>query len=403
MSTVEEAPGPSAGPSAGASAEGRAECYRCHKPAVTCVCGALSRVANRTPVLVVQHPREAFHPFGTVRFLKLGLERVEVVVADPPDRPLELALPEGAALLYPGPGARVLGPGVEPPSTLVLLDGTWPQVKALYRANPALGALPCFVLELPTPSAYRIRREPKATYMATLEALVAALGAFEPDTAGLDGLIAAFTGMVEAQLDYARTPVPRERRRQPRRLGLPEGAVLAHAEFTHVGRRDFELVHVVARRGTERLELVGRQERLALSPRLVRHLGLGPERVAAGLSQAALADRWRAFVGEAPVLVWHDVTGRALDTLGGPTAAPLKVLAAQRLRRSGGPGRTGALETLAAELALPVEVAPGAPRAHRNLAALEAVAAWLSGAGDAGGGAQSRSRLGKAGPGRANR
>jgi DTW domain-containing protein YfiP len=382
VSTSDEAPVPGrvSAPVPGSGPGGRAECYRCHKPAVTCVCGALARVANRTPVLVVQHPREAFHPFGTVRFLRLGLERVEVVVAEPPDQPLSLVLPEGAALLYPGPGARILAPGVEPPSTLVLLDGTWPQVKALYRANPALRALPCYALELPTPSAYRIRREPKASYMATLEALVAALRAFEPDTPGLDGLIAAFTGMVETQLDYARAPVPRERRRRPRRAPLPESPVLAHAEFTHADRREFELVHLVAVRGSERLELIGRPERLALSPRLVEHLGLSSAQIEAGLSQAELGARWRAFVGDAPVLVWHSTVGRALDTLGGPEAQALQVKVAQHQRRRGGPARTGAVEDVVTREGLESRLAVDAstPRARCGLAALEAVWTWLS-------------------------
>jgi len=53
---------------------GRETCLRCFKPRVACVCDTIARVANRTEVIILQHPRERGHPFGTVRFARLGLE-----------------------------------------------------------------------------------------------------------------------------------------------------------------------------------------------------------------------------------------------------------------------------------------------------------------------------------------
>ena len=91
------------------SAVPRAVCYRCDKPESMCVCASVPRVANRTGVLVIQHPRERAHAIGTARFAKLGLENARVEVAwhadqFESDRPAYV--PERAALLYPGPEAR---------------------------------------------------------------------------------------------------------------------------------------------------------------------------------------------------------------------------------------------------------------------------------------------------------
>ncbi|MFH1495238.1 MAG: DTW domain-containing protein, partial [Pseudomonadota bacterium] len=89
--------------------DGRATCYRCFKPAVTCVCESIQKIANRTPIFIMQHPRERLHPFGTVRFARLGLARVHIEVCPPHQGPatsLAAQLPPNTALLYPAPGAR---------------------------------------------------------------------------------------------------------------------------------------------------------------------------------------------------------------------------------------------------------------------------------------------------------
>ena len=73
------------------------------KPELACVCGSVQSVANRTAVLVLQHPRERFHSIGTARLVRLGLAnaRVETLWPDSDQAPpLDLA-PDGAALLYP--------------------------------------------------------------------------------------------------------------------------------------------------------------------------------------------------------------------------------------------------------------------------------------------------------------
>jgi DTW domain-containing protein YfiP len=185
----------------------RAVCLRCHKAAVTCVCARIPRVDNRTSVLVLQHPRERLHPIGTARFAGLGLSRSRVEIAwraglresDPPPW-----LPPRTALLYPGPHARELGslPPAERPEHLLVIDGTWHTARSLYRDKLWLQALPQLRLSPEQPGNYRIRREPRADYVSTIEAIVAALRILEPDTPGLDALLRAFDAMIDQQLGY---------------------------------------------------------------------------------------------------------------------------------------------------------------------------------------------------------
>jgi DTW domain-containing protein YfiP len=145
------------------SPEARPTCYRCHRPSVACVCAELPRVDNQVGLIVVQHPHERAHPLGTARLLRQALGRVEIVRFEPA-RPAAPALPAHTALLYPHPAARpleALAPA-ERPRHLLMLDGTWSHAKSMYKALPALHALPHVSLQPATPSRYRVRREPRA-------------------------------------------------------------------------------------------------------------------------------------------------------------------------------------------------------------------------------------------------
>ena len=200
------------------------------------MCADVRAVDNRTGVIIVQHPRERHHPFGTERFARLGLRRVQVRVCGPWDtEALERAsaLPPNTALLYPSPDAREVG-GLAPherPDHIVLVDATWHHAKTVVRAAPWLRALPRIRLAPAAPSEYRVRREPQADYLSTLEATVAALRALEPETPGLEGLLDAFRTMVDRQLERSSRSSGR-RLQAPRRQRTP----LPRAFTTHYDR-----------------------------------------------------------------------------------------------------------------------------------------------------------------------
>lgn len=178
-------------------------CYRCIRPQPACICGFVRKVDNATRVLIIQHPRERRHPFGTARLARLGLGNVEVRVAfsyrsiaPPPEELVD------AAVLYPGPTAALLGPEGPKPSTLVVVDGTWSSAGKVIRDHAWLRDLPRVGLEPKRAGRYRIRKAPDPSkQLSTIEAIALALEAIEPETPGLDGLGAAFDSMIDRQLE----------------------------------------------------------------------------------------------------------------------------------------------------------------------------------------------------------
>lgn len=344
------------------------------------MCARTALVDNRTEVVILQHPKEAFHPFGTVRFAKLGLARVRTVVPDHPRRAVRLALPPNAGVLYPSPHAVDIGRHPPPDlDALVVIDGTWPQARSLYRHNPWLAALPHYALSPAAPSAYRIRREPDERFLSTIEAIAGALAAIEPNTAGLPHLLGSFRSMIDDQVEYARTPVPRVLRRRrvgPRRLRLPDDLVIAHAEVTRdaSGRSEVLLCAAVQVATGEVFQAYGCTEALEASDGLLLHMGLARRDVAGGFAQATLGARWVAFVGGRPHLCWSQSTVAAMHAMA-PSIAPalmLKGAYCNALRR-----RAGALEAVVTRHALRPEAPRFDGRMGVVMAQLEAVVRWL--------------------------
>lgn len=184
-------------------------CFVCFRPLADCFCAAVPTIDNRTPVLIVQHRRESFHRFNSARIVRRALVNCQLLVDHTPKLVERLETRPGDGLLFPGAGSRRLDetPLDELPRRLVVVDGTWSQATKLVRELGPLHRLPRFGLAPERPGRFRIRQEPGDWALSTLEAVIAALRVFEPETAGFDRLEAAFDLMVERQL--ARTP-PRD-------------------------------------------------------------------------------------------------------------------------------------------------------------------------------------------------
>jgi DTW domain-containing protein YfiP len=181
-------------------------CFACFRPTADCFCATIPTIDNQTEVLILQHRRERRHPFNTARIVRKALRNATYLVDHVGAFAKNLPLREGAGLLYPGDDARLvddLGPH-ERPRQLVVVDGTWHHTKTMLRDVPALRELPRLRLAPTEASRYRIRREPTAEALSTLEAVVAALRVLEPGTSGLDQLVEAFTGMIDRQLLHPR-------------------------------------------------------------------------------------------------------------------------------------------------------------------------------------------------------
>lgn len=287
----------------------------------------------------------------------------------------------GVALLFPGEGSRPLEslPSAERPTTLLVLDGTWSQAKALRLANPWLDQLPRVTFAEGAPSRYRIRAEPEANYLSTIESIVRALSVLEPETTGLDELLGAFEAMVETQLAYARRHRAPRARRRPRTVGWLDQVqrdahrhVLVYVETTGP-RGSLRPLQVCAQRVStgERFECLIRPDSGWPATKL-SHLGWGVGDELNAVTPAEFESRWAGYYhGDDGLIAWSQ---RSVDALGAARAILLKKLLAERNLS----GRTSGDPSVNLDrLGLPWRPAPFAGRAADHMGQTLALLAYL--------------------------
>ena len=198
------------------------DCPHCRKPMPLCVCDGVKPIESRLGLLILQHPQEQDRALGTAGLtamhfakavLKIGLSWPSLskalgrTVADP-SRWAVLYLgsakatdldttEEVVAINRKGEIAenqRAIFRGIE---GVVLLDGTWSQAKALWWRNAWMLKCQRVILGPSHPSRYgKLRREPRADGLSTIEAAALVLSYIErrPDIA--DTLNASFARML---------------------------------------------------------------------------------------------------------------------------------------------------------------------------------------------------------------
>lgn len=370
---------------------------------MVCYCAALSTLETRTRVVILQHPRERDMAIGTARMASLCLPQAQLHVGVRWDAHPALARALGdparpPILLYPGEGARdILREPPADPVTLVVVDGTWSQARSVVRDNPVLRALPRYAFETPEPSQYRIRREPRAEYVSTIEALMYVLGALEGDPARFRALLAPLHAMVDAQL-AAQARSPRQRVRVPhppraRDWAMPDAVTTRFADLVlAVGETNAwpytdqppggdELVQWAALRPAtgEVFDMVCAPRR-GLAPSTTFHSELPAALISEAPPPAELLAAYAAFARPSDVLAaWGSYGPERFVEAGGALPADCVDLraVAKRLEQK----KLGGLEDYAAQFpAGPALAVRG--RAGRRLAMVAAiVAAWRVRAG----------------------
>ena len=371
----------------------RPRCYRCMRPESMCLCSNLPSVPTRTRIVVLQHPHERKHPFGTARFIRLCLPNAELHVAYgglSGDLLTPLDVPPDTAVLFPHAQAIELDelPAAERPGTLLVIDGTWSHAKRLYRMNPWLQKLRHVRLSPSAPSRYRIRREPQADYVSTVEATVEALQILEPETPGIDGLVTAFDSMIDRQIAHinsverhgrSRSPRQRESRRLPALLEDPR-LVVAYAESSLPGgdvHAEREIVQWAAVRidGSETFHAIVRPTGAFPSTCHLEHMGMTTQDLEAGIDTTTARERFVAWAGaDAPIAAWTQSSLDWASPLLSP-AMPQVVLktAYCNLRNH----RASFLESVVAREGLAPVTLECSGRARERMGNVLAVAQWL--------------------------
>lgn len=290
-----------------------------------CFCASVPRIDTAVQVVILQHPRESRMPVGTALMASLCLPTAKLVVGTHLEQRLEVAAAladtsRTPILLWPGPGAINLEEAPPVGSvTLFVLDGTWSTAKKMLRFNPRVASLPRYSLTPQAPSQYRIRREPRAECLSTIEAIAMSLGALEGNRGKFDLMMDPFLAMVQKQIQYETlAPTHRHRKHRVRRRSvrrfkqladIADRLVIIGAESNAWPKPDRpkhkeELLHFVATRLAtgEVFEAIARPQD-GLAPMALVHTQLTSEQIfAQGEALADVRKRWQSFVGPQDIL-----------------------------------------------------------------------------------------------------
>jgi DTW domain-containing protein len=197
------------------SRRGRASvrCAGCRLQEALCLCAELPSIATRTRVIVLLHQLEARKTSNTGQLAHQCLPSSELHLrgnlpeagSDRDDTravPTWLARAVRPVLLFPDPDAEVLGDDWRDrdPVTLIVPDGTWSQAIRARKRIKGLAQIPCVTLPADVISGHhRLRHDPRAGRVSTMEAIAHALGVLE-GRAVRDGLLAVHRLAVERTL-----------------------------------------------------------------------------------------------------------------------------------------------------------------------------------------------------------
>jgi tRNA-uridine aminocarboxypropyltransferase len=198
----------------------RPSCWRCRRPLGGCYCSLIRHFASEPRMIILSQPREAKHRLGTGRMAHLCLsnsvliegvdftldQRVNREIDDPLNFPV-LLYPSSDSIDLSILNRRQRTALIPSRQRLVVfvLDGTWKSARKMIRSSQNLRRLPAISFTPPTPSAYRIRRQPRPQCYSTIEAIYHVIELFAAGGAAArphDNLLTVFASLVDRQLTY---------------------------------------------------------------------------------------------------------------------------------------------------------------------------------------------------------
>lgn len=169
----------------------QSRCLGCHMRKELCLCENIracrESIKSETKILILMHHRERHLTTNTGRLASLCIPNCSIHFRGLPYKPLdcaELLDPERETLLlFPREDAKVLSSEflstLKKPITLVVPDGSWRQAYKVAKREDALKNAHRVILPEGALSEYKLRREPKASGLATFEAIARAMGIIE--------------------------------------------------------------------------------------------------------------------------------------------------------------------------------------------------------------------------------
>ncbi|CAI6345470.1 unnamed protein product [Macrosiphum euphorbiae] len=193
--------------------EMRQICFSCERPQNVCWCNYLpkTRLKPKCRIILLQHPAEEKRSLRTAPMLTLGLAEESCVVYKGKKFPTkkhvglwDILSSKQSVLLYPSKKAMDI---VDLPKetelhNLIILDGTWPQAKAIYNNTPLLQSMIHVKLMHKYESHYIIRTQPTDGCLSTLETAIEALTVLEKDESYKNILLKPLNALCNFQLQH---------------------------------------------------------------------------------------------------------------------------------------------------------------------------------------------------------
>lgn len=198
-------------------------CWKCRQPGLACYCESVHPFDPKIEFVILIHKLESRRRIATGRMSHLCLTGSHLIEGDQFDenkRVNDLLDRDDAypVVLYPGLGSIDLSTGSPQelasllPSDrrlmIFVIDGTWATARRTMRLSRRLASLPRVCFSPVRKSQFRVRKQPAAHCLSTLEAihhmieLVGPTRGFSVDEKKQDVLLDVFSKMVERQLTY---------------------------------------------------------------------------------------------------------------------------------------------------------------------------------------------------------
>ncbi|AUQ26552.1 tRNA-uridine aminocarboxypropyltransferase [Dickeya zeae] len=161
-------------------------CQRCLLPEIHCLCDTLSPSTARSRFCLVMFDTEPLKPSNTGRLIADILPQTDAFLwsrTEPDPALLEaLQTPDYQPWLVFLADADEEGrqvchqlPASDKPPLFVMLDGTWPEARKMFRKSPYLDSLPILSLSVDALSCYQLREASSAGQHCTAEIAIALL------------------------------------------------------------------------------------------------------------------------------------------------------------------------------------------------------------------------------------
>lgn len=181
----------------------RTYCKNCNKVLDACYCEKIHKFENQIKLIILQHPSETNHALNSARIAHLSFLNSELFIGEDfsqHEKLNHILKTNTCYLLFPGNGnQKVESISFEENMALIVIDGTWKKAKKIFFSSTNLHQINQIEFSNHYESRYKIRKEPKKSYLSTLEAVTFALEHIEQKN--YSEVFEAFDFMITYQIE----------------------------------------------------------------------------------------------------------------------------------------------------------------------------------------------------------